>query len=132
MKNKINKIIALLLVMVFAVTLAGCSLGGGAKKGYKIRQEETSNFYAALPGATGEEVTYLSCNYVSIVREGSKTVYFYEASYVANIGSSSLPGTEYFAWIEGEESTEDSSKIAYQLAYSQVNKGEANGKIGSL
>ena len=130
MKKFLTKVLMLLFVMLVTISFASCGTGG-ASKGYKIRQQEISEFYIGL-GGTGDEVDYTSCTYVSVVREESKTVYFYEAYYTLTIGSNSMSNVEYFAWIEGNSYTDDSSRIAFQLAYKEVNNGSANGKIGTL
>lgn len=126
MKKKLFKAFLIICLLMFSLTLVSCS-GSGASKGYKIRKEETKNFYVSN-GLPEDTVIYDSCQYVKVVRDGSKDVYFYKANYTT-LGRSYI---EFFTWIDGDSSTEDSSEFAFNLAYKQVSNGEANGETGTV
>lgn len=126
MKIYLKKAVSITMLLLFVISLFGC-FRGGASEGYKLRKQETKDYYVQN-GITKDVVNYTSCEYVSIVREDSKTVYFYKASYT----TLDRNYIEYFAWIEGDSVTKDSSEYAYNLAYQSVMNGTASGKTGRL
>ena len=79
MKKKLFKAFLIICLLMFSLTLVSCS-GSGASKGYKLRKEETKNFYVSN-GLPEDTVIYGSCQYVKVVRDGSRDVYFYKANY---------------------------------------------------
>ena len=103
------------LFVVPALLLSSCGGGNGAAKGYSLRKTETAEYYKSI-GGTGKEVTYNSAAYVKVVRENSRDTYFYKANYTISSSTLSKNFVEYFAWVDGDSSTTDSSDTAYNLA----------------
>ena len=112
-----------------SLLLTACG-GSGASKGYSIRKSEMAEYYESL--GLKDAIKYNSASYVQVVREGSKDVYFYKANYTVSVSTASGTYNEYFAWIDGDSYTQDSSDTAYNLAYSSVTSGAAKGSVGNL
>lgn len=126
-----KKCFIVILILVSLCMLVGCGSKSKAKKGYKMRKEEQTNYYVAN-GLEKDSVKYSNCFYIYVKSEKGNMIY-YKANYSLQFPNGSTnTGVDYFEWDGESEFTATITPTIYEEILGNINDKTLDGDTGEL